>query len=363
VLDLDAVRRNARLLKRAADQAGLSVYPMAKQVGRNPWFVRAVARAGMPKLVCVDWMEAKLLARQKAQIGHVGHLVQVPRHEAARIAALAPEVWTVFNVEKAREVSEAAGAVGRVQGLLLRVVAPGDVFYPTHDGGFGAEEIVEAAREIMGLPNVRIVGVTSFPTLLFDPERRAVSVTPNLNTLVRAAERLRAELGLEITQINAPGTTSAATMDLLAAAGATHVEPGHGFTGTTPWHAYADLPELPALCYLTEISDLNADQAYVLGGGFFIDPVIPNYRVQALVGRDGDTALQRRADAIISPPGGIDYYSLLDRRSAPMEIGDTVIYGFRAQAFATRAHVAVVRGLSRGEGKVAGVYEVSGRRL
>ncbi|MEK7668315.1 MAG: hypothetical protein AAB409_06675, partial [Gemmatimonadota bacterium] len=45
-----------------------------------------------------------------------GHLVQVPRSEAARIAALAPEVWTVFNLQKAREVSEAAGAVGRAPG-------------------------------------------------------------------------------------------------------------------------------------------------------------------------------------------------------------------------------------------------------
>ena len=363
VLDLDAVRRNARLIKQAADRAGLSVYPMTKQVGRNPLFLRAVARAGMPKIVCVDWMEAKLIARQKAQIGHVGHLVQIPRNEAARIAALAPEVWTVFNLEKAREVSEAAGAVGRVQDLLLRVVAPDDVFYPTHDGGFQLDNVVDAAREIMRLPHVRIVGVTSFPTLLFDPERRSVALTPNLDTIVRAAERLRNELGLEITQINAPGTTSAATMDLLAAAGATHVEPGHGFTGTTPWHAYEDLPEQPAICYLTEITDLNADQAYVLGGGFFIDPVIPDYRVQALVGRDGDGSLQRRADAVLSPPGGIDYYSLLDRRSAKMEIGDSVVYGFRVQAFATRAHLAVVRGLSGGEAKVAGVYDASGRKM
>jgi len=362
VLDLDAVRRNARLIKHAADRAGLSVYPMTKQVGRNPLFLRAVARAGMPKIVCVDWMEARMVARQKAQLGHVGHLVQIPRHEAARIAALAPEVWTVFNLEKAREVSEAAGAVGRVQDLLLRVVAPDDVFYPTHDGGFRSDDIVEAAREIVRLPHLRIVGVTSFPTLLFDPERRAAALTPNLNTIVRAAEQLREELGLEITQINAPGTTSAATMDLLATAGATHVEPGHGFTGTTPWHAYEDLPEKPALCYLTEITDLNADQTYVLGGGFFIDPVIPNYQVRALVGRDGDAALRRRADAILSPPGGIDYYSLLDRRTARMEIGDSVVYGFRAQAFSTRAHIAVLRGLSRGEEKVAGIYDVSGRK-
>ena len=363
VLDLDAVRRNARLIKRAADRAGLSVYPMTKQVGRNPLFVRAVARAGMPKIVCVDWMEAHMVARQKAQVGHVGHLVQIPRHEAARIAALAPEVWTVFNLEKAREVSQAAGTVGRVQGLLFRVVAPGDVFYPTHDGGFPLDDVVEAAREIMRLPNLRIVGVTSFPTLLFDPEERVVALTPNMATIVRAAERLRVDLGLEITQINAPGTTSAATMEMLAAAGATHVEPGHGFTGTTPWHAYEDLPDRPAVCYLTEITDVNADQAYVLGGGFFIDPVIPEYRVQALVGRDGDDALHRRADAIISPPGGIDYYSLLDRRSAPMQIGDSVIYGFRIQAFATRAHVVVVRGIARGAPKVVGVYNVSGRKV
>lgn len=363
VLDLDAVRRNAGLIKRAADRVGLGVYPMTKQVGRNPLFLRAVARAGMPKIVCVDWMEAHLVARQKAQVGHVGHLVQIPRHEAARIAALAPEVWTVFNLEKAREVSQAAGTVSRVQDLLLRVVAPGDVFYPTHDGGFRLDDVVEAAREIMRLPNVRLVGVTSFPTLLFDPEQRAVVLTPNMATIVRAAERLREELGSVITQVNAPGTTSAATMDMLAAAGATHVEPGHGFTGTTPWHAYEDLPEQPAVCYLTEITDLNADQAYVLGGGFFIDPVIPDYRVQALVGRDGDGALHCRADAIISPPGGIDYYSLLDRRSAEMRIGDSVVCGFRIQAFATRAQVVVLRGLSRGEAKVAGVYDVTGRRV
>ena len=118
VLDLDAIRRNARLIKRAADRAGLHIYPMTKQVGRNPLFVRVVARAGMPKLVSVDWMEALMLARQKATLGHVGHLVQIPRNETPRLAALAPEVWTVYNLEKAREVSEAAGAVGRVQDPL-----------------------------------------------------------------------------------------------------------------------------------------------------------------------------------------------------------------------------------------------------
>jgi len=378
VLDLDAVRSNARLIKQAADRAGLQVYPMTKQVGRNPLFVRAVARAGMPKLVCVDWMEARLLARrspgglarQRAQtrasqssIGHVGHLVQIPRREATAIASLAPEVWTVFNLQKAREAAEAAQQVGRAQDLLLRVVRPGDTFYPTHDGGFALEDIVSAAREIARYPSVRVVGVTSFPTLLFDPGKRSVYLTPNMETLRLAADRLRRELGLEISQINAPGTTSAETMQMLAEAGATHVEPGHGFTGTTPWHAHADLPEKPAICYLTEVTDLRGDHAYVLGGGLYVDPVIPPYQVRALVGKDGDRALTNIADADLGSPAGIDYYGLLDRKSARVEIGDSVVFGFRAQAFVTRAHVAVVRGISRRNPVVAGTYDARGNKL
>ncbi len=363
VLDLDAIRANARLIKEAADRAGLQVYPMAKQVGRNPQFVRAVARAGMPKLVCVDWMGARMLARQKAQIGHVGHLVQIPRSEAHSIAALAPEAWTVFNVQKAREVSEAAQASGRTQDVLLRVVAPGDTFYPTHDGGFALDDAVSAAREIGRLPNVRVVGVTSFPTLLFDAEKRELVLTQNMQTIIRAAERLRRELDLKITQVNAPGTTSAETMQTLAEAGATHVEPGHGFTGTTPWHAYEDLPEKPAMCYVTEVTDVQGDQAYVIGGGLYVDPVIPEYQVRAFVGRTGEEALGQRADADLGSPAGIDYYALLDRRSAKVEIGDSVVFGFRAQAFVTRAYIAAVRGISRGAAKVTGVYDVSGRRV
>jgi predicted amino acid racemase len=363
VLDLDAISRNARAIKKAADKAGLQIYPMAKQVGRNPLFVRAVARAGMPKFVCVDWMGARMLSEQKAQIGHVGHLVQVPKSETDRICAMQPEVWTVFNLEKAREVSDSAQRLGRTQDLLLRVVTTGDTFYPTHDGGFELANIAEAAQRICALPNVRVVGATSFPTLLFDPDRRSVLLTQNMQTIVVAAEMLRDEAGIEIMQINAPGTTSADTMQMLADAGATHVEPGHGFTGTTPWHAHADLPERPAMCYVTEVTDLRGDAAYVFGGGLYVDPVISSYQVRAFVGAHGDEALHRVADADLGSPAGIDYYGLLDTRSANANIGDSVVFGFRAQVFNTRGYVAGVRGISRRAPKVAGVYNSCGRRV
>jgi len=362
LLDLDAIEENARHIKEAADHAGLHVYPMTKQVGRNPLFVRALARAGLPKVVCVDWMEVEMLARERAKIGHVGHLVQVPRHRATAVTACEPEVWTVFNLDKAREVSQVATNLERRQDVLLRVVGPDDVFYPTHGGGFRAGEVVAAARQVMDLPHLRIVGVTSFPTLLFDVETRAPRLTPNMETIVTAARGLHDELGLAITQVNAPGTTSAATMDMLAGAGATHVEPGHGFTGSTPWHAYEDLPERPAMCYVTEITDLQGEWAYALGGGFYIDPVVPPYQVRACVGVSGDDAPSVRADATLVPPEGIDYYALL-RRTPAMAIGDSAVFAFRTQAFVTRAYIAPVRGVGTERPDLLGLYDVTGRRV
>ena len=75
------------------------------------------------------------------------------------------------------------------------------------------------------------------------------------------------------------------TLEALAAAGATQVEPGHGLTGTTPLHVSGDLPEAPAVVYLTEVSHLSGEEAFCFGGGLYIDPVFPNYQVKAIVAR------------------------------------------------------------------------------
>ena len=61
----------------------------------------------------------------------------------------------------------------------------------------------------------------------------------------------------------------------LADAGATQVEPGHGLTGTTPLHALEDLPEIPAVVYVTEISHFIDGEAYCFGGGLYYRPDLP----------------------------------------------------------------------------------------
>jgi hypothetical protein len=54
---------------------------------------------------------------------------------------------------------------------------------------------------------------------------------------------------------------------------------------------------------------------------------------------------------------------MIDARGASKpRPGDSVVFGFRPQAFVTRAYVVGVAGLSRNEPVVEGFYDAFGRR-
>lgn len=360
VIDLDAVRTNARSFAEEAARHGLWVLAMTKQVGRNPPFIHSVADGGIEAFVAVDMADARRIHAAGHRVGHIGHLVQVPRREAAHAAAIAPDYWTVYSMDKAQEAARASAEAGHEQRLLARIFAPGDIFYTGHEGGFPAEDVATVAGELDALDGARFSGITTFPALLFDPESDQVRQTPNLETLGRAAEVLRG-LGRNDLEINAPGTTSSEVLPILVSAGATQVEPGHGLTGTTPLHAVRDLPEAPAVLYLSEISHLHAGRAYAFGGGMYIDPVFPPYQVTALVGPDPEAALRHRVPAELPPPEAIDYYGMLDvPPDHPVAAGDTVIFGFRIQAFVTRAFVVPLSGVGSGSPRVEGIWTTDG---
>lgn len=361
VIDLDAVEENARTIAAEAGRLGLRVFAMTKQVGRNSGFARAVMRGGIDRAVAVDMACALACHRAGLRTGHLGHLVQVPRAEAAHAAAvLQPDYWTVFSHQKAAEASAAAVAAGREQAVMARVQTEGDIFYRGHEGGFASEGAVDAARAIGALPGLRFAGITSFPALLYDHETRKVRPTPNLATLARTAEALR-RAGHDQLEINAPGTTSTVTLAALAEAGATQVEPGNGLHGTTPLHAVEDLPEAPAVLYLTEVSHLHAGRAYCFGGGLYIDPVFPAYDVQALVGPEPSVDQSALRSVEIPPPSAIDYYGMIDASGgAAPAAGDTVVFGFRGQAFVTRAYCVGLRGVRSGTPRVDSVENIFG---
>ena len=186
--------------------------------------------------------------------------------------------------------------------------------------------------------------------------------TGNLSTLNRAAEEL-ARVGRRNIEINAPGTTSSTVLAALAEAGATQCEPGNGLHGTTPLHAVEDLPEDPAVLYLTEVSHYHGGRAYCFGGGLYIDPVFPDYQVRALV--TAEPACDRSAllDVEIPDYSAIDYYAMIDAGTRrPLE-GDSVIFGFRGQAFVTRSLIVGLRGVASGIPRVTTVEDGFGHMV
>ena len=360
-LDLDAVRANAEITRREADRHGLEVFAMAKQVGRAPGFFDALQAGGIDAGVAVDMADARAMVKAGMALGHVGHLVQVPQGEAAVASGLDPRNWTVFSEEKAAEAAGASREAGRMQDLLARIHAPGDRFYSGHEGGFPAGDVLAVAERLQSLDGAGFAGITTFPALLFDAPSGDVRPTPNLGTLEHALARLRSA-GMAEPRVNAPGTTSSSVFGLLAEHGATQVEPGHGLTGTTPLHRVRDLPELPAICYVTEISHLHAGVAFAFGGGLYVDPVFGDYQLRALVADRPGLADARTLEASIPPPEAIDYYAQLDLGQGPApRSGATVVFGFRAQAFVTRAHMVGIVGVSTGRPAVAGIWTTDGR--
>lgn len=362
VVDLDALASNTRLFVEQAQARDLTTWAMTKQLGRGAAALDTITSAGVDGYVAVDMDCARPINSGGHRLGHLGHLVQVSQHEVSEAAGMAPEFWTVFSANKATQIAEAARRLGHEQKLLVRVFGEGDEFYAGHEGGVALADLPQMIDHIDRLKGVRFGGLTTFPALLFDPQKSWVRATPNMSTLAKATELARRDF--DDVQVNAPGTTSSSVLDVLAEAGATQVEPGHGLTGTTPVHAVRDLPEVPALLYLSEVAHLHLGTPMCYGGGLYIDPVFEDYEVRALLAGDPSELSREPVPAEIPDPAAIDYYT---RLSAPegrtTREGDSVIFGFRIQAFVTRARVVGIAGVAQGAPEVVGCWNSFGQPL
>ncbi len=362
VIDLDALESNTRILTSEAHRLGLKVYAMTKQLGRAGGALDAITAGGVDGYVAVDMDCARPIVEGGHRLGNLGHLVQIARAETAEAARLAPEYWTIFSRSKAIAASRAVARLGRTQQVLLRIWDEGDVFYPGHEGGFGLEELPAAIEFVNGLDGLRFAGLTTFPALLYDPATKTTATTPNAATLARGVEVATAVLspGARI-EVNAPGTTSTAVLKLLADAGATQVEPGHGLTGTTPLHAVEELPEKPAVLYLTEIAHIHQGVPLCFGGGFYVDPVFDPYQAQALLSSGPEDVSSETVPLELPSPSGIDYYARLHPPAGrSVQEGDSVICAFRVQAFVTRATVVGIDGAATDNPAIAGIWNVLG---
>lgn len=351
IVDLDAVRQNATAINQAARSANMTVYMMTKQFGRNPVLCRTLSEdAGINKAVAVSMEEALILHAHGVRIGHLGHLVQIPYYYADKALSLEPDVITVFDLENAKKISNAALRIGVRQDILIRVTDVGDFIHHQQEGGVPIGQLPDTIESIKTLSGVKISGFVTFPSVVADTNKAVMIPTHNLKTLQKAIAIGR-DLGIDIRQVNAAGGNSTDTLGLLSPYGVTHIEPGHAFTGTTYQASFdAQCKEKPALVYLTEVSHNLEGSSYVFGGGFYGRSQVKH----AIVSAQGGL---RTVNAYGSQPGSIDYYA---RMSARLAVGTGVVYAFRAQLFILNSLLAVVDGLSNGCPELLGVYNREG---
>jgi predicted amino acid racemase len=352
MIDIDAVRNNTQTIKSEADKQDISLYFMTKQFGRNPVIAKAVVESGITKAVAVDPWEALLLNQHNIEIGHVGHLVQIPMHMIEKILKIEPEVITVFSYENAKLISDQAVKLKKRQRILLRIINHDSFLYPGQYGGIDFKNLPTVMEKIEHLPGVEISGVTSFPCIQVNDKQ--AKPTPNLNTLQKANLFLQ-DKGYKNLQINTPSVSTTSTLKLLKSYGSTHAEPGHALTGTTPLHMNPSEPETPGILYVSEVSHRTNKSTYVYGGGFY-----PRSNVDfTFVGRKWNQL--KRVEVPPFPADHIDYYKSIGH-SKEVKVGDTALFAFRTQIFVTKANVVIVENI-KSDPKILGFYDPRGNRL
>jgi predicted amino acid racemase len=378
LIDLDTVKHNAEIIKKEVDKAHVTAYLCAKQIGRNPLVCKAIVDSGIGKAIALDIEGIKALNRYRIPIAHVGHFGQIPTSEIRYVLEkVNPEVITVFSFEKAKQISDIASKLGRTQDLLVKILAkPYHVRNPV-PGGFTTNESISIARRINQLDGVKVVGVTTYPACDFDIRSKEYALSANFVSMMNSARELKRELGIEIQQINAAGRNCVQTTAILGASGATHIEPGHAFTGTLPDMAFYDASEIPAVCYVSEISHMVQDLPLMFADSMMttamigsIKNVVDYERIHTVVGTDPDTIIQNKVPAVPQEYWHNDatwhmYCALLPEHNAKLNVGDTVVAAFRPQIYRApgSARVAVVSGIQRKKPKLLGLFDRSGLLL
>jgi len=355
IIDLDTLVDNAKKIKAEADKYGIALYAMTKQFGRNPYLARLLVEdIGYQGIVCVDYKEARLFARHGIKIAHVGHLVQPPLAMLEQLMSdVQPDVVTVVTMEKAMALSQAAFKANRVQNVLLKFYDSGDVFYTNQETGFPLSELSSVVANIEALPGIRISGLTHFPCLLADNDQ--VMPTPNANTATIAAQQCR-DLGIEVEQLNLPSMTCCSSMAKLSLLGATHGEPGHALTGTTPLHQFEQpQPERIAMLYLSEVSHHHQAKSYCFGGGYYRRGHMENALIWP---QEGSPAMKCQVHN--DNQASIDYHL---RLSEMAPVGSPVVMAFRTQVFVTRSDIVIVEGILSGQPRVVGVWDSLGNEV
>ncbi len=349
VLDYDAIIDNAKHMKKIADENDINLFYMLKQIGRNPIIAKGLDEIGFDGCVAVDYKEALLMKKNNCKLGHVGHLVQIPKGVLNTIIEANPEYITAYSYEMIEQINNVCENSNRKQKIVLRIVDDDSDLYSGQVGGFSSNELKMLIDKISKLKNIAIGGLTVFPALLFNNELGEIVPTNNMKAMNRAKDILN-QLGYKNLMINLPSCTCAKTIPLIKQLGGTCGEPGHGLTGTTPLHKMYDEYEKIGYAYVSEISHNFKDSSYCYGGGHYRRGHVE----YAIVGNDF-----KKTKVVMPDQKSIDYYFELEGN---YDVGQPVVMCFRTQVFTTRSHVAVVKDLNSNP-ELVGIYNAFGESI
>ncbi len=351
LLDVDTILDNAKLLIEKAKKNNIKLYAMTKQIGRIPFLAKKILELGYSGVVAVDFKEAEIMIKNNIPLGNVGHLVQAPTKLLEEIIKSNVEIMTVYSYEKIEQIDKVAKKLNKIQNIMLRVLEEDSIIYSGQSGGFYLNELEGLCMKVKKLKNIKINGLTSFPCYLYDKSLNKINPTKNVET-IKKAKNILSKYRIEVEQLNFPSATSLANIKNIRENGGTHGEPGHALTGTTPFNAYNDEGEKPAILYLSEVSHNLRGKGYFYGGGYYRRSGIES----VLVGNKSKSLKEIK----VTPPTdeSIDYYFELNEEA---NVGDTVLGAFRTQIFVTRSDVALIGGMKENKPYIIGIYDSLGR--
>lgn len=352
VVDVDTLLENASKIKNEADKNSIRLFFMLKQLGRNPYIARKLVEIGYEGAVAVDFREAEIYIKNEIPISNIGHLVQVPKSLMTKIIKYGVDVATVYSFEKLVEINNISKTLNKVQKIMLKISGNEDLFYGGQLSGIELNDLEEFIKKSRELNNIKIVGITAFPCYLYDEDKKDITETNNYFTLKKALKIFESN-NIKIEYIDTPSTTSILTLKKMKDGIGNIGEPGHGFTGTTPAHAELDLPEIPCVEYITEISHNFRGKSYAYGGGYYRRSHLEN----CLVTNDDGSHL---AKVNHMDDSSIDYYFEIDNEE---KINSIVTMAFRYQIFVTRSKVVLIKGLKDNNPEVIGVYNSLGGKV
>ena len=223
VLDLPAARRNIETMARALDGMPAALRPHIK-VHKSPELARLQVEAGAIGLSMATVWEAAVLAR--FGLDHLFVVNTVVGAEKIRVlAGLARERDVIVAVDDAANAADLAAAVrsaGSELGICIEVDTGMD-----RCGVDTPEAALHLARTVVGLPGLRLAGITGYEghcTMIENPEQRHARQREAMALFVGIAEQLERD-GIAVSIRSAGGT---ATWDWTATY--------PGITGSRPAH-------------------------------------------------------------------------------------------------------------------------------